>query len=556
MLKPEDVKKGIIDGMTVFQELVKDLPEKTPVQSTPSGGKHHLFSMSKSIDLGLTFNKSLSKLKYKDKYSSLDVKMEGGCLYVYPTKYIKNKEIVKYRWEKNNKIVGKKDLPACPLNLINFLNEQSNNKSIVHNNDKLKINNMNNEIIESIDDEIFLDRTIKDVELNLKSPIAKTYVRKNGYDVKLESTVVCQLCGGTHTSNNYMVRCIYKWIYYLKNYSDTCKGKCFNWEKDTLIKRIIEMPTTDSPYYDLMRAYWNLQNIEMVHTQKKRFLCFQGHTWIDLSVYDITREIDCKCISILDLLIKNISYDSSDKSTEKKYTALKRGREYLCRIGNIKSIVERFRSCNTDMKIEGLINKNPDILPVKNGVIELKTGILRAGRIDDYMTNVIDYNYNGVDHKCNIIDDFMNDIFNDDKELIKFMQKLFGYGITGHAREQKWCIFTGSGSNGKSLLMSLIKNLMGSWYIVAPYEVFFKTKKSSGGPTPHLTALINSRFVCKEEREEEDELNIETIKMITGESPVTGRKLYVNDYDEYQPMCLPRGGSAPYDTPFIFFYFY
>jgi P4 family phage/plasmid primase-like protien len=538
ILKTEDVKKGVLDGHKVFDEIIQKIPEKTPIQLTPSGGHHYLFSLTKSIDLGLIFNKSISKLMYKGEHTTIDCKMEGGCIYVYPTKYKKNDDIVRYKWAKNNKIVDKKDLPALPQELVKFLNSQCE-KSIskTHNKD---INDKGKKIESNdLSCDVFRDRTLKNVETTLNSTVLQSWDRKNGYDVKLEKQVDCVLCGGRHTSNNYMVRQIYRWIYYLKNYSNTCKPNSFNWERDPLIADIINIPTTDAPYVEMIRTYFSLNEIDIVHTTERRWLCFTGHVWIEINIYDITREIDCKCVSIINLLLKNIRYDSEDKVKEKKYIALKKSKEYLSRIGNIKSIVERYRSCYTDVEIEKKMNVNHDLLAVRNGVIELNTGNLRDGRMDDYLSNVLDCDYRGKDHTTDIISSFINDIFNNDIDMIDYMQKLLGYSITGHTNEQVWVIFTGEGSNGKSLLISLIEKLMKPWTMIAPYEVFFKTQKSSGGATPHLTALRKKRIVIKEEAEAGDHLNMELIKMLTGESTITGRGLYDRGFEEFESQCLP-----------------
>jgi hypothetical protein len=59
-----------------------------------------------------------------------------------------------------------------------------------------------------------------------------------------------------------------------------------------------------------------------------------------------------------------------------------------------------------------------------------------------------------------IIDDFVKDIFGKDgKVLTEYAQRFPGYGITGHTSEQFWGVFTGSGSNGKSLFVVLLEKL-------------------------------------------------------------------------------------------------
>ncbi|KAG0373594.1 hypothetical protein BGX24_011490, partial [Mortierella sp. AD032] len=207
---------------------------------------------------------------------------------------------------------------------------------------------------------------------------------------------------------------------------------------------------------------------------------------------------------------------------------------------NINSIVNLYKKQYADNSIESLLNTNPDLIVARNGVIDLKTGILQAGQPEDYMTVQLDTDYN-VSRGSKEIEDFMNDIFNNDQALIEYVQRLFGYGITGHSSEQCWAILTGDGSNGKSLFIGLLNELLGKWCVTAPYDIFFKSTRraQAGGPTPHLSTLRGARICVKEETEPRDELNIEVIKIITGESTITSRGLYEKEYNSFLPTVLP-----------------
>lgn len=51
-----------------------------------------------------------------------------------------------------------------------------------------------------------------------------------------------------------------------------------------------------------------------------------------------------------------------------------------------------------------------------------------------------------------IIENFFADIFNGDKDVITYMQRLLGYGITGLATEEKMCFFVGKGGGENSFV--------------------------------------------------------------------------------------------------------
>ena len=60
------------------------------------------------------------------------------------------------------------------------------------------------------------------------------------------------------------------------------------------------------------------------------------------------------------------------------------------------------------------------------------------------------------DAKCPTWDKFLMQIFNNDMELIRFVQKAMGYTLSGDVSEQCLFILWGTGANGKSTF----KNLM------------------------------------------------------------------------------------------------
>lgn len=51
-----------------------------------------------------------------------------------------------------------------------------------------------------------------------------------------------------------------------------------------------------------------------------------------------------------------------------------------------------------------------------------------------------------------------------DDDLLAFVQRLFGYAITGDPRERILPIFWGGGRNGKSTLLETVSAALGSGY--------------------------------------------------------------------------------------------
>ncbi|MDC3298743.1 hypothetical protein OAV31_00680 [bacterium] len=82
-----------------------------------------------------------------------------------------------------------------------------------------------------------------------------------------------------------------------------------------------------------------------------------------------------------------------------------------------------------------------------NGIVDLKTGQLNQRTSDDLHTKVIGTNFNP-QAKCPNFDKFIKEVFGSDGELISWIQRAFGYCLTGSAQEQVLFICYGTGANG------------------------------------------------------------------------------------------------------------
>jgi putative DNA primase/helicase len=115
----------------------------------------------------------------------------------------------------------------------------------------------------------------------------------------------------------------------------------------------------------------------------------------------------------------------------------------------------------------------------------------------DYITKVAPTGPGG---DCPIFLDFLDTIFGKDHELVDYLQKFFGYILTGETTEHVMLFFYGTGANGKSVLISTIAGILGDYHRVAPIDTFTATNlrgslPRTAGMTVSCPASIN-RQVC------------------------------------------------------------
>ncbi|ANS51273.1 DNA primase [Bacillus thuringiensis] len=180
---------------------------------------------------------------------------------------------------------------------------------------------------------------------------------------------------------------------------------------------------------------------------------------------------------------------------------------------------------------------HPYVLNVENGVIDLKTGELLPHNRDFMLTKMVNIEFKkGED--CPNWKAFLESIFKDtegntDYELIDFIQKSIGYSLTSDISEQVMFFLYGSGRNGKSTFINMIKNLLGDYAKQTNSETFIK-KKNDNGANNDIARLVGSRFVSAVESEEGQQLSEGLVKQITGGEPITARFLR-QEYFEFQP---------------------
>jgi putative DNA primase/helicase len=169
------------------------------------------------------------------------------------------------------------------------------------------------------------------------------------------------------------------------------------------------------------------------------------------------------------------------------------------------------------------LDKDPWLLNVKNGTIDLRTGEKRGHRQEDLITRIANVEYDQ-SADCPVWKQFIREIMNFSADLIHFIQCAAGWAVTGDTSEQTMFILYGTGANGKSTFLNTVMNLLGDYAIATPTETFMK--KSGEQITNDIARLRGTRFVTTTEAEYGRRLSEPLIKQITGNDRMTARFLY------------------------------
>ncbi|MFI8437056.1 phage/plasmid primase, P4 family [Streptomyces sp. NPDC079020] len=188
----------------------------------------------------------------------------------------------------------------------------------------------------------------------------------------------------------------------------------------------------------------------------------------------------------------------------------------------------------TDVRYSGDWDADPWLLAAPNGVIDLRTGELSEGTPGQRITKAVSVPYDP-DAKAPRWEQFLAEVFAHDPELPDYVQRLLGYGITGSTKEQCFAVLYGSGSNGKSTLLTTLRELLGAHATTVPFDMFTTSGKTRGGPDAEM--LVGTRLALASETNRSAVLDSAAIKNATGGEEITVNPKYRKPY-AFKPQAL------------------
>jgi len=179
------------------------------------------------------------------------------------------------------------------------------------------------------------------------------------------------------------------------------------------------------------------------------------------------------------------------------------------------------------------LDRDPWLLNVQNGTLELKTGRLRPHARDELISRLVPVAFDP-DATCPIFETFLQRIFADRPSLVSFIQRAAGYALSGDTREQCFFLLHGKGSNGKSTLVGVLMDLFDSYAATVAAETLLARRGDLALIWNDLASLEGRRLVTAVEPDMGRRLAEAIVKQLTGGDRVKVKKLY-NDVYEILP---------------------
>lgn len=176
---------------------------------------------------------------------------------------------------------------------------------------------------------------------------------------------------------------------------------------------------------------------------------------------------------------------------------------------------------------------DPWALATNNGVIDLRTGILRPGDPSDRITMKCTVAYNPK-AECPRWWQFLAEIFGGDESLIDYIWRLCGYILTGETTERIVPMFYGRGANGKSVLINVLATILGDYATALPFSSL-QFQKQEGIPND-MAGLAGRRLVTMVEANDGLRLNEAKLKSLSGNDRISARFLH-GEFFTFQPVA-------------------
>jgi putative DNA primase/helicase len=195
------------------------------------------------------------------------------------------------------------------------------------------------------------------------------------------------------------------------------------------------------------------------------------------------------------------------------------------RIASAKTIAAIVRLAASDQRIVVMPSEwdaDPMALNTTDGIVSLYNGLIAKHHHEQLVTRIASASPSDPAF-CPRWLQFLDEVFEGDAAMIDFMRRSAGYWLTADRREQKLWFLHGSGANGKSVFVDIVRHIMGSYALNLPAEVLMETK-SDRHPTERAQ-LQGVRLAVSSELPEGRTWNEPLVKSLTGDATLTARRM-------------------------------
>lgn len=316
-------------------------------------------------------------------------------------------------------------------------------------------------------------------------------------------------------------------------------------DEDNVLKLIDRASGTKGADYDVANVVYTMYRHQYRYTTKDIWYVFREdkHRWEcskdGLQLRKIIYQIICEKFTTRSTFwnTQSILHPDNQEAYQNRSKSLLEIALKLKKAGYNDSIIKVCKVLFTDPKFEELLDSRPHLIGFENGVYDLSLHEFREGLPDDYIsfsTNRHYTAYNASSPEIKEIQGFLAQVFTN-PQIRKFAMDVFASILDGGIRHEKFYIFTGSGSNGKSKILELVQKAIGDYYCILPIALLTQKRTASNAAQSELERTRGRRFAVMQEPSEGEKLNIGLMKELSGGDTIICRGLF-KDPIQFKPQ--------------------
>ena len=210
---------------------------------------------------------------------------------------------------------------------------------------------------------------------------------------------------------------------------------------------------------------------------------------------------------------------------------------------NARGITDMLTTLRSDPEIviePGELDTHPHLLNCLNGTVDLRTSAIGPHDPEHYITKLVHHGYRP-EAKCERWLCFISELMSGNQKLVSYLQKAFGYSLTGCTIEKAVFVLFGDGNNGKTTLLSTFRTLIPEYATNVQVDSLMTRSEESNNVKADLADLRGARFAMTSESEQGQSLSPAKLKRITqGMGIIKSVRKYENpiEFEETHKLWL------------------
>lgn len=175
-------------------------------------------------------------------------------------------------------------------------------------------------------------------------------------------------------------------------------------------------------------------------------------------------------------------------------------------------------------------DRDPWLLNVQNGTVDLRTGLLRPHVSTDWLTQLAPVLYDPR-ATCPRWLQFLDEVFGGSQELVDFLHRLVGYSVSGDTSVHGLYVLWGSGSNGKSTLIATLLAMLGTDYAKSLQpELLLAGAMKDSSAQEQIADLAGCRLAAMQETDRRKKLAEATVKALTSSDEIVAVRKFEHTF--------------------------